>query len=273
MTNTHIQKNMQVLDTKRDGIKALIAGLIIALAALFFVGISAANGQTNDLQFTPNDSTFTTLLSSEEEVPPTASQASGRAHFVVAEPHEGALMRYQLIVHDGQNITAAHLHCGPRGVNGPVVVNLYTEDMRPAVHGELASGVIRGQDILAAGANCSPNIRTIAHLAQAMREGKIHVNVHSTQYPGGDIRGQILMHMPYGWNTTGTPPIMTGTSTQYTAIPNGVHVTARSIDIREVNSVTSGTSRFVITVSHDLLRQLRDILPNVWQMIQSVLNR
>lgn len=274
MTNTQTNEHMHILDNQRDGTKALIAGLIIALAALFFVGVSAANGQAGDLPVMPNDSTFTTLLSSQEEVPPTTSTASGRAHFVMTQPNEGLMMRYQLIVHDGQNITAAHLHCAPRGVNGPVVVNLYTGETRTSVHGELVSGSIRDQDILAAGANCSPNIRNIAHLAQAMREGKIYVNVHSTRYPNGEIRGQALMHMPNGFTMMPTSTVpMTGTTTAYTTIQNGVHVMMQGFELQEINSTASGSSRFVLTLSHDLLRQLRDILPNIWAMIQSVLNR
>lgn len=274
MTNTQINEHMHTLDNQRDGTKALIAGLIIALVALFFVGISTANGQVGDLPIMPNDTAFTTLLSSREEVPSTTSNASGRAHFVMTQPNEGPVVRYQLIVHDGENITAAHLHCAAREVNGPVVVNLYTGSTRPTIHGELASGVIRNQDILAAGANCSPNITNVEHLMQAMREGKIYANVHSTKYQNGEIRGQVLMRMPNGFTMmpTSTTPIA-GITTQYTTIKNGIHTIMQGFELQEINSLSSNTSRFVVTISHDHLHRINDILPNIWQMIQSILNR
>jgi hypothetical protein len=46
------------------------------------------------------------------------------------------------------------------------------------------------------GADCVPNIgrpvNNLAALAFAMRDGLIYANVHTTNFPGGEIRGQML---------------------------------------------------------------------------------
>lgn len=279
MTHTNINEKISFDTQEREGFGIIIAGILVALGALLFVGISTAHGQAaapSRDNGTASDTVFTTLLLSTEEVPPTTSTMSGRGHFVQSQSRTGSAMHYQLIVQNGENIIGAHLHCGPRGVNGPVVVDLLRGEKHTSVHGELASGVITLQDILPAGATCAPNIRTIAHLAQAMREGKVYVNVHTTQYPNGEIRGQVHMQMPHGWNyntlATSTPPHI-GTPEGYNVIPGGTHVTAPGLEIHEISANQAGTSRFIISISHDLLRRIGDLLPNIWQMIQPLLNR
>lgn len=286
MTTIEHTEHMHILDNKREeGISAMVAGIIIALAALFFVGVSSASAQMygNGMpqlpvgqSGMPLDTTFTALLSPGEEVPPTTSSARGRAHFNLSQSQNGTVMHYQLIMHDGENITAAHLHCGERGVSGPAIVNLFTGPAMASVHGELSNGTIRMQDILSAGATCSPNIRTIAHLAQAMREGKIYANVHSTRYPDGEIRGQVSMHMPNGWRdipVTYPTSTMNGMKPTSTPVSGGIHISGNGIEIHEMTSTRPGTSNFMITISHDLLRQIANMLPNMWQMIQAHLNK
>ena len=53
----------------------------------------------------------------------------------------------------------------------------------------------------------------------------------------------------------------------------GIHTIMQGFELQEINSLSSNTSRFVVTISHDHLRRINDILPNIWQMIQSILNR
>ena len=68
--------------------------------------------------------------------------------------------------------TAAHIHMGAKGVSGPVVVPL-----------------------------CGPCKTTIsktvpiaASVVTAIKKGKAYVNVHTSKYPNGEIRGQLATH-------------------------------------------------------------------------------
>lgn len=282
--NTEHTDNMHILNQqKKEGVRVIIAGIIIALAALFFIGMSSAYAQAYptmpalpmDQSLMPSDGVFTALLTPEEEVPPTTSTSRGRAHFALSQQSElGSVMQYQLIVHGGENVTAAHLHCAGRGISGPPIVNLYAGETRPSVNGELASGIITMRDILAAGATCSPNIRTVAHLAQAIREGKVYANVHTTKYPNGEIRGQVMMHMP---NIRRDIPINFPTTTMngsmFQPISGGAHIIANGFEIQEIKGTRPGANSYVITISHDLLRQITNMLPNIWQMLQAHMPR
>ncbi|CAN5604286.1 hypothetical protein BH23BAC1_BH23BAC1_09480 [soil metagenome] len=86
-----------------------------------------------------------------------------------------------------------HIHVAPVGENGPVVVWLYPEGPPPQLipgrsNGILATGIITAADILQPPQY--PNF-TYEDLISAMRAGNTYVNVHTSQFPAGEIRGQI----------------------------------------------------------------------------------
>jgi hypothetical protein len=128
-------------------------------------------------------------LSGGEEVPPAQTRGQGQAIFQI-DP-DGTSISYKLIVANIQNVTMAHIHLAPAGVNGPVVTWLYP-DAPPAqlipgrVNGVLAEGVITEFDLVGPLAGA-----TLEDLIEALRSGNAYVNVHTSQYPGGEIRGQI----------------------------------------------------------------------------------
>jgi hypothetical protein len=63
-----------------------------------------------------------------------------------------------------------------------------------AVDGELVQLTVENDDITDVSEDpaCGVPINNIAALAFAMRAGKVYVNVHSTAFPAGVIRGQFL---------------------------------------------------------------------------------
>jgi hypothetical protein len=79
--------------------------------------------------------------------------------------------------------TAAHIHAGPAGANGPVVVNL----ARPE-DGNAADCLTEGE-ILPNGSPAFPTGQTVASILA--NPGGFYVNVHNAEYPGGAIRGQL----------------------------------------------------------------------------------
>ncbi len=86
----------------------------------------------------------------------------------------------------------AHFHCGRPGQNGPVAFGLVNPG--PLVFdGDRIRGTLTNADVIAA--DCSGvgrPVNNIVSLAFAMRQSVIYVNVHSSLFPPGEIRGQML---------------------------------------------------------------------------------
>lgn len=126
---------------------------------------------------------FTAHLSGVEEVPPVDTRARGQAIFKINR--EVAELDFKLIVANIEDVVAAHIHCAPKGVNGPVGVTLFSGGP-VTVNGVLAQGTVTTPD---AGNGC--DWETIADVETAMRNDSAYVNVHTAANPGGEIRGQI----------------------------------------------------------------------------------
>jgi hypothetical protein len=130
---------------------------------------------------------FRTHLSGEEEVPAVDTRATGQAIFQLRS--DG--LHYKLIVANIENVTMAHIHQAPAGANGPVVAWLYPDGPPPELipgrfNGVLAEGVITSDDLVGPLAG-----QTLDDLLDAIRAGNTYVNVHTSQFPGGEVRGQI----------------------------------------------------------------------------------
>ncbi len=86
---------------------------------------------------------------------------------------------YVLTVDKIGTATAAHIHEGPAGSNGPVVVNLAA----PA-DGNAADCLTEGEPGKFVGD------QTVAEILA--NPSNYYVNVHNAKYPGGAIRGQLM---------------------------------------------------------------------------------
>ena len=130
-------------------------------------------------------------LKGDHEVPPNDSKGNGVAQFQLSD--DGTTMSYKLIVANTDNITQAHIHIGPRGVNGPVVVFLY--GFNPAgtsENGVLSQGSFTAADLIPrASTPTGPFNATMEELVAALRSGNAYVNVHTFAFPGGEIRNQV----------------------------------------------------------------------------------
>lgn len=108
------------------------------------------------------------MLSGSQEVPPNPSAATGKSMLMVA-PDMSVSGAVEVM---GMTPTAAHIHEAAPGSNGPVIVPLTKT----------------GDHTFAAPAGAR---LTDAQYA-AYKAGKLYVNVHSAQYPNGEIRMQML---------------------------------------------------------------------------------
>jgi hypothetical protein len=95
--------------------------------------------------------------------------------------------------------TQSHIHFGQRGVNGGVMIFFCTNLTPPAgapvpQHCPLREGTVTGT--VTAADVVGPAAQGVAPLSldnviSAIQSGQIYANVHSTRWPGGEIRGQV----------------------------------------------------------------------------------
>jgi len=129
--------------------------VLVASMLLFGVGVGSALGA--DVKV---------ALSGANEVPPVKTSASGSGTITVAD--DGAVSGS--VSATGVAGTAAHIHEGAAGANGPVIVPLTKDGDSYKVP---------------AGAKL-----TSAQLA-SFKAGNLYVNVHSAANPNGEIRAQL----------------------------------------------------------------------------------
>ncbi|MGQ0569760.1 MAG: CHRD domain-containing protein [Armatimonadota bacterium] len=157
-----------------------IALLVSILTAVMVIPTGLATAQQG---------AYIAYVSSAEEVPRNNSRAEGMASFELAPGATG--LRYWLKVDNLSNVQMAHIHIGAPGQNGAIAVWLYP----PAPPARLISGVSNGllQDGTITVANLTGPLqgRTFRDLITAIEAGNAYVNVHTTAFPGGEIRGQM----------------------------------------------------------------------------------
>ena len=88
--------------------------------------------------------------------------------------------------------TASHIHVGPKGVSGPVVIDF---PIGRGITGDTTLN-FRVHDGAAFHARPEIGINTFADALQAIVGGNAYVNVHTTANPGGEIRGQVALDPP-----------------------------------------------------------------------------
>lgn len=153
------------------------AGVLTVLSALALLAVNPpASGKPQN---------FRTHLDGSSEVPPVTTGAQGEAIFQLNS--DGTELHFKLNVANIENVRAAHIHFAAQGVNGPVVVPLYTgPTITGRFQGTLSEGVITATDLtgpLTGG--------ELEDLTVIMESGEAYVNVHTDQNPGGEIRGQV----------------------------------------------------------------------------------
>ena len=106
-------------------------------------------------------------LSGASEVPPVSSAAAGTSTVTVS----GDCSVTASASVTGMTATAAHIHVGAAGANGPVAVPLNKT----------------ADNAFSSAAGAKMNEQQCA----AYRKGETYVNVHSAAHPNGEVRGQL----------------------------------------------------------------------------------
>jgi hypothetical protein len=152
--------------------RSLIAATLLVLAALAAVGPAGAKPGGSD-QGTM--CVHNTRLAAANET--TGSTSTARGHAQIKVRNDGAIeWKVFVLNRAGETFTAGHVHLGPAGVAGAVVLPLHTGAATTARHirdrGESSTSGTLGAAICANPSN-------------------YYVNYHTTVFPGGAIRGQL----------------------------------------------------------------------------------
>ena len=140
-----------------------------------------------------DDLNFATKLSGENEVPEVSTRARGVA--VAALREDGTELHYQAFYSRLRNVTAAHLHLGAEGENGPVVALLLPADLDELSRRDRRllrfkfDGTLTSSDLVGPLAG-----QPLDALVRAIQDGDVYVNIHTEQNPGGEIRGQLGLY-------------------------------------------------------------------------------
>jgi CHRD domain len=141
---------------------------------------------------------FSARLTGDKEVPPVNTDATGRIK-LTANRQQDAL-GYQLSVSNLNGVvTAAHIHRGSAGTNGPIVANL---NIQGTFAGASASASAGGDGSATTSTSTGGTITSadlkgplvgkhVSDLVQLIKDGKAYANVHTRQHPNGEIRGQL----------------------------------------------------------------------------------
>jgi hypothetical protein len=148
----------------RKSVVALVSGLVVAVV---LAGIAAADDGGRPLS--------TTLTGAEEAPGLGDADATGQADLTLNQGQNEVCFQITWADVDG-TVFAGHIHVGPAGSPGPIVVTLFT-------------GSFAGTDSVS---GCVQNVD--ADLIKAIRHdpSAYYVNVHSRpNFPGGAVRGQL----------------------------------------------------------------------------------
>jgi CHRD domain len=132
-----------------------------------------------------------TLNGGEETPTPVLSGAVATAEVAVDTVNQEIAVQMR-VFNLPTGSTASHIHIAPRGVTGPVVIDF------PIGRGVTGDFTLNFR--LHDGAVFHPRpeigINTFADALQAIVGGQAYVNIHTTTFPGGEIRGQLSVADP-----------------------------------------------------------------------------
>ena len=152
----------------------------IAAAAVAGLALVLNTGAALD-----NSRNFRAHLTGVQEAPdPVDTQAQGEITLRVNRNQTE--LSYRLTVANIENVAAAHLHLGVVRMAGPVVVGLFGGEPGGPVNGVLAEGTITANDLVG-----PLQGEPLSALVEAIEDGDIYANVHTTANPAGEIRGQL----------------------------------------------------------------------------------
>jgi hypothetical protein len=146
---------------------------------VFFAVIGIFSCKKSSIDPVVSNVTFTATLNGASESAANASASTGTASFSY---NPTTYVLSGIVTYSGLTATAAHIHKGAVGVAGDVVFSLGSTLTSPITFTSIALTTAQQSDLLA---------------------NLYYVNIHSTLFPGGEIRGQLLKQGSVGTGGAG----------------------------------------------------------------------
>jgi hypothetical protein len=159
-------------------------GIIFCLLpALFIIACGGGGGDTAPGIAPGQTVTLAAVtLSGNQEVPAVVTQGSGSATVTVSADRSQIAFSVTFTGLTSAT-TLAHIHIGPPGVSGPVIVNFALAAFTSPLTGTATAADFVPQPAL--------GINTFADAVNAVLAGNTYINVHTVNNPTGEIRGAL----------------------------------------------------------------------------------
>ena len=160
--------------------KSIAIGIVaIGILCMLIIGTSPL---TLQLAAQESEQKFSAKLSGKEEVPSNESPSTGFAWVKITDDKIG----YEVNVTDMDKVNAAHIHLAEAGKNGPVVLTLFKGGPTEQVNGTVGEA-----NVTASNLEGPMKGKNVTDLVTAIKNGTTYINVHTTDFPDGEIRGQL----------------------------------------------------------------------------------
>jgi hypothetical protein len=156
-------------------------------STLKFVAVTAAAVLLTAASASAQQIAMVANLNAGEETPVLLSGAVGTAEVGVDITNRELSVTLR-VFNIPTTTTAGHIHVGPRGLAGPVVLDF------PNIPGRLGDFTLTFRlSQTALRPNPAIGINTMEDVIQAIAGGNAYVNIHTTTFPAGEIRGQLTL--------------------------------------------------------------------------------
>jgi hypothetical protein len=171
-------------------------GTLVSLSLLFAAALLAI-ARPAGADFRKHQLFVRAWLTGFDETPSLSSP--GRGFFRAIVDEDAGTIQYWFTYDGVANITQSHLHLGEHHIMGGISVFLCTNlgngtpagvQTCPPSPGQI-TGTIKAEHVIGPTAQgISP--AEFAELVTAIRANSVYVNLHSTAFPAGEIRGQLV---------------------------------------------------------------------------------
>jgi CHRD domain-containing protein len=173
---------------------ATLNAVCVPVALAMFLYASATNAQDWD-----RGDFLRAELISFNQVP--AVLAKGHGHFT-AEINDDRTISFELSYADMSSpVVQAHIHFGASKTNGGIMVFLCGGQKAACPASGTVTGTLTAADVSTLPASNGDSVipqgiqpGDLAGMLKAVRSGNSYVNVHTTMFPSGEIRGQVHVH-------------------------------------------------------------------------------
>ena len=189
-------KNSQSIFVEQlTGVKHTLAIAMTSFACACLI-VLLFNGSVARAQETTSSPLFTANLSSFSQVPSVLANSNGR--FVASLTADGNIFFALSYSNMSSPVTQAHIHFGAGRTNGGVAVFLCGGPKPACPLSGTVTGTITAADVSILPANNPDSVipqgiqpGDLAGLLRAVCAGKTYINVHTANFPSGELRGQV----------------------------------------------------------------------------------